>query len=381
NYELPFLPSTWSSLSRAMLVKRLFGSAAFWGVSVLVAGSLVFGGSYYLGSESVTAEVPNSSDLVKGNEDENSTNSNANNTNSAILEPNQTTEAEKSLSLDGEKIAEVTDPLNQNLVSSEINQGPKQTEDKPNPDVLCNREIKFDVFLKAAIQLKADFVATGHYCQKEEFTAGESKEYRLLQGKDSAKDQSYFLCQLNQTQLSQALFPIGHLLKSEVRVLAEQFNLPNATKKDSQGLCFVGKVKLPVFLQQQLNPKPGKVLKLNDNVEWNKSDSLVPENKTTCKAFVFKTSDGECIGEHTGAHFYTVGQRKGLGIGGQAIPLFVAGIDTSENVVFVVPGEKHSALARNGLLISKSDLHWVRESALNGKNQIQVMCRIRYRQP
>ncbi len=251
----------------------------------------------------------------------------------------------------------------------------------PNPDVLCNREIKFDVFLKAAMQLKADFVATGHYCQKQEIQVNSEVEYQLLMGEDSNKDQSYFLCQLNQAQLEKALFPIGHLTKPQVRALAEQFQLPNAEKKDSQGLCFIGKVKLPTFLQQQLQPKKGKVIKLSDSGSWNEIIEEGDGRLKTCRGKTFVESDGVCIGEHSGAHFFTVGQRKGLGIGGQNIPLFVVGTDTKENIVYVASGEHHAALARKGLLIKRGDLHWIRPSIFNGKTEMKVSCRIRYRQP
>lgn len=251
----------------------------------------------------------------------------------------------------------------------------------PNPDVLCNREIKFDVFLKAAMQLNADYVATGHYCQKQEISNPIQVEYQLLMGADSNKDQSYFLCQLNQSQLEKALFPIGHLTKPQVRALAEQFQLPNASKKDSQGLCFIGKVKLPTFLQQQLQPKKGKVIKLNESGAWNEPSNSGSQWFQLCHGKSFKESDGVFIGEHSGAHFYTVGQRKGLGIGGQSIPLFVVGTDTKENIVYVAAGEQHAALARDGLLIKRSDLHWIRSSVFQGKTELKVNCRIRYRQP
>ncbi|MFM9423218.1 MAG: tRNA 2-thiouridine(34) synthase MnmA [Bacteroidota bacterium] len=251
----------------------------------------------------------------------------------------------------------------------------------PNPDVLCNREIKFDVFLKAAMQLKADFVATGHYCQKQEIVVNSQVEYQLLMGEDSNKDQSYFLCQLNQSQLEKALFPIGHLTKPQVRALAEQFQLPNAEKKDSQGLCFIGKVKLPTFLQQQLQSKKGKVIKLSDSGSWSEIKVEGDDRLKLCQGKIFVESDGVCIGEHTGAHFFTVGQRKGLGIGGQNIPLFVVGTDTKDNVVYVAAGEHHLALAREGLLIKRNDLHWIRPRLFEGKTELKVSCRIRYRQP
>lgn len=255
----------------------------------------------------------------------------------------------------------------------------------PNPDVLCNREIKFDVFLKAAEQLNADFVATGHYCRKSESVENGQTTYHLLAGKDGNKDQSYFLCQLNQYQLSKALFPIGHLIKPEVREIANALDLPNANKKDSQGLCFIGKVKLPTFLQQQLEPKKGKVLKikesyLNELTSWmnRESDDLA----TTCEALNFTEEMGEQVGDHNGAHYYTVGQRRGLGVGGQAIPLFVAAIDVAKNIVYVAQGEHHPALSRQGISIRKEEMHWVIPSyQMNEGEFLEVDCRIRYRQP
>lgn len=255
----------------------------------------------------------------------------------------------------------------------------------PNPDVLCNREIKFDVFLKAAEQLKADFVATGHYCRKTETLENNEVVYHLLAGVDGNKDQSYFLCQLNQYQLSKALFPIGELTKPQVREIANQLSLPNANKKDSQGLCFIGKVKLPVFLQQQLEPKKGRVLRikesylpaLNDWMNRNSSDL-----NTQCEAWNFTEDMGELVGEHNGAHYYTVGQRRGLGVGGQAIPLFVAAIDVQKNIVYAAQGEHHPALSRQGVSIRKEEIQWIVPSyAMNPGEFLEVDCRIRYRQP
>jgi tRNA-specific 2-thiouridylase len=255
----------------------------------------------------------------------------------------------------------------------------------PNPDVLCNREIKFDVFLKAAEQLKADFVATGHYCRKSETSENGQTVYHLLAGKDGNKDQSYFLCQLNQFQLSKALFPIGDLTKPQVREIANELALPNANKKDSQGLCFIGKVKLPVFLQQQLEPKKGRVLKLKESVlptftEWmnRKSEDL----NVISEPWTFTEDMGDYVGDHNGAHYYTVGQRRGLGVGGQAIPLFVCAIDVVKNIVYVAPGEDHPALSRQGISIRKEEIHWVVPSFdMQPGEFLEVECRIRYRQP
>jgi len=255
----------------------------------------------------------------------------------------------------------------------------------PNPDVLCNREIKFDVFLKAAEQLKADFVATGHYVRKSETTENGITHYHLLSGVDGNKDQSYFLCQLNQTQLSKALFPIGELTKPEVRKIAAELQLPNAEKKDSQGLCFIGKVKLPVFLQQQLAPKKGRVLRIKDEYlpqlnELVENSSRDPQVLSRPQLFSPEMCDD--VGEHNGAHYYTVGQRRGLGIGGQAIPLFVVAIDVEKNLVYSAQGETHPALARRGLAIRNEEAHWIQENLKPAQgNALEVECRIRYRQP
>ncbi|HOG41285.1 MAG TPA: tRNA 2-thiouridine(34) synthase MnmA, partial [Bacteroidales bacterium] len=202
----------------------------------------------------------------------------------------------------------------------------------PNPDVLCNREIKFDAFLKAALDLGADFVATGHYCRKDEFQDGHGNTiYRILSGKDSAKDQSYFLCQLNQHQLSRALFPIGDLLKSEVRKLAREAQLPSAEKKDSQGICFVGKVDLPLFLQQKIQPKEGDVVEIfREHYEsLNEPESL----EELSRPHFYTPSQGKVIGVHRGAYFYTIGQRKGLNIGGHKEPIFILSIDIDTNTI------------------------------------------------
>jgi tRNA-uridine 2-sulfurtransferase len=257
----------------------------------------------------------------------------------------------------------------------------------PNPDVLCNREIKFDVFLKAAENLNADFVATGHYCRKEITEVYGKPTYRLLAGKDGNKDQSYFLCQVSQNQLAKALFPIGELNKKEVREIAKEQNLVTAEKKDSQGLCFVGKVKLPDFLQQQLAPKKGKVLEVSGNSEIFRKPSFkngdISENLEEITApYEFNNSIGEVIGEHEGAHFYTIGQRKGLNIGGKPEPLFIIETDTKNNLVYTGQGKDHPGLLRKGLFIQKNDVHWVRpDLALNNGETKTFLCRIRYRQP
>lgn len=250
----------------------------------------------------------------------------------------------------------------------------------PNPDVLCNREIKFDVFLDAALKLGADYVSTGHYCRKAEILVDGRKVYRLLAGKDHNKDQSYFLCQLTQAQLSRALFPIGELTKPEVRAIAKKIDLVTADKKDSQGLCFVGKVHLPDFLQQQLKPRRGKVVSIPSeaSIFEGRRDDL----KMIVEPFRFAPELGTVVGEHNGAHFYTMGQRKGLHIGGFAEPLFVIGTDTVTNTIYTGEGEDHPGLFRSGLFIPNDDVHWVRRDLrmADGEDR-EYKARIRYRQP
>jgi tRNA-uridine 2-sulfurtransferase len=256
----------------------------------------------------------------------------------------------------------------------------------PNPDVLCNREIKFDIFLKAAIRLKADFVATGHYCRKDSFLHDGKEIHRLLAGADPNKDQSYFLCQLTQEQLSKALFPIGHLQKSEVREIARKQDLITADKKDSQGLCFIGKVRLPEFLQQKLMPKKGKVIEIPaDAPVFEKIAAGAEEDRldlaTLTAPYTLSPEMGTVVGEHNGAHYYTIGQRKGLHIGGSPRPLFVLATDTQENVIYVGQGEDHPGLYRSGLFIPQADVHWVRPDKVLGPGmEADYKVRIRYRQ-
>lgn len=256
----------------------------------------------------------------------------------------------------------------------------------PNPDVLCNREIKFDIFLKHAMLLGADFVATGHYCRKGVLNNTNQTIYQLLAGKDNNKDQSYFLCQLNQEQLSKALFPIGELTKPEVRKIAKKLNLITAEKKDSQGLCFIGKVRLPEFLQQQLLPKKGNVVLINNDVIENvlpyQYDDCPDDNLSKLAEKIdLSKCNGNKIGEHNGAHYYTIGQRKGIGIGGFKQALFVIGTDTKENIIYLGEGEEHKALNRAALLIKNKDIHWIREDLQLQNNQKQrYKARIRYRQ-
>ena len=256
----------------------------------------------------------------------------------------------------------------------------------PNPDILCNREIKFDIFLEIAINLGADYIATGHYCQIEKIHNDDKEIYRLLAGRDKNKDQSYFLCQLNQEQLSKSIFPIGHMKKSEVRDLAKRNNLVTADKKDSQGLCFVGKVKLPDFLKQRLIPKKGYVIKINDELKFPEIDisDKISEHELAILSdpFSFSSDDGEVIGEHNGAYYFTIGQRKGLNIGGFKDPLFVIETDVSKNLVYVGMGESHPALFRKALFVNSNDIHWVREDLEIYENEsLKVQFRIRYRQP
>jgi len=249
----------------------------------------------------------------------------------------------------------------------------------PNPDVLCNREIKFDIFLKAALKLGADYVATGHYARKAETQVDGKPVYRLLAGKDVNKDQSYFLCQLTQQQVAKALFPIGELTKPEVRAIAKKINLATADKKDSQGLCFIGKVHLPEFLQQQLKPKKGKVFEVASDSEIFAEDKNTLANKA--KPYTLHNAQLKEIGEHKGAHYYTIGQRKGLNMGGHEKPMFVIGTDTQSNVIYMGMGDDHPGLYRSTLFIPNTDVHCVRpDLALQIGQQASYEARIRYRQ-
>ncbi len=247
----------------------------------------------------------------------------------------------------------------------------------PNPDVLCNREVKFDLFLKKAIEIGADFVATGHYCRKETINVNGQAIHRLLAGKDKNKDQSYFLCQVRQQQLSKALFPIGDLQKKEVREIAKKIGLNTADKKDSQGLCFIGKVKLPVFLEQQLEPKQGRVIEIDSQHSTFKNI----EEKDHFMPYKLDENMGKEIGTHNGAHYYTIGQRKGLNIGGTPLPLFIIGTDTINNIIYVGQGENHPGLYRMGLSVNKNQSHWIRNDyRIKIEETQQYDCRIRYRQ-
>jgi len=251
----------------------------------------------------------------------------------------------------------------------------------PNPDVLCNREIKFDIFLDAAMNLGADFVATGHYCRKSEQTLDVETVYSLKSGLDNNKDQSYFLCQLNQFQLSKALFPIGELQKSEVREIAAQLDLVTADKKDSQGLCFIGKVSLPDFLQQKLEAKTGDIIEIPR--EQSQFDKVVADGdlEGCSEPFEYHSGMGKVVGQHRGAHFFTIGQRKGLMVGGTPEPLFVIDTDVEKNIVYTGQGDNHPGLYRKGLFVKNDEIHWVRPdlALFPGENQAFEV-RIRYRQ-
>ena len=267
----------------------------------------------------------------------------------------------------------------------------------PNPDVLCNREIKFDMFTKAAFERGASHVATGHYCRKETVTIDGKETHRLLAGVDPGKDQSYFLCQLSQQQLSTALFPIGNLMKSEVRRIAGENGLVTARRKDSQGICFVGKVDLPVFLQQKLEARDGIIVEIpatfdgfsipknqQSTINNQKSpDHILHEKlKTLAAPYCYNPADGRIAGKHRGAHFFTIGQRKGLNVGGMAEPLFVIGIDVENNVVYTGQGDQHPGLYHSALFVDAADIHWIRpDMEMHTGDERRMSVRVRYRQP
>jgi tRNA-uridine 2-sulfurtransferase len=256
----------------------------------------------------------------------------------------------------------------------------------PNPDVLCNREIKFDVFLKIALDLGADYVATGHYCRKGIINNNGEEIYQLKAGVDSNKDQSYFLCQLSQEQLSKAMFPIGELTKPEVRKIAAEQELITADKKDSQGLCFIGKVRLPEFLQQKLAPKEGVIIEVDNNnsiynIKKPNFSNKKEELDFDSNKYIYNASIGKIVGKHQGAHYFTKGQRKGLAVGGTPEPLFVIDTDVNENIIYTGQGSDHPGLFRKALFVTNEELHWVREDmALSNGDSLEVKARIRYRQ-
>ncbi len=253
----------------------------------------------------------------------------------------------------------------------------------PNPDILCNREIKFDVFLEAAMKLGADFVATGHYCRKSE---NEDGSYSLLAGIDKTKDQSYFLCQITQNQLSKALFPIGHLEKQEVRAIAMELNLVTAAKKDSQGLCFVGKISLPLFLQQQLKAKTGEIIEIPQELPqyelYNTLNASAKNINELAAPFNYTKDMGTVVGQHQGAYYYTIGQRKGLQIGGKPLPSFIIGVDTKNNLLYTGQSELHNGLNKYALKIEINSINWLNNNVLfKENNELSCRVRIRYRQP
>lgn len=257
----------------------------------------------------------------------------------------------------------------------------------PNPDVLCNREIKFDVFMKIALSLGADYVATGHYCRKGTIEKDGKEIYQLLAGVDGNKDQSYFLCQLSQEQLSKALFPIGELTKPQVREIASKMELVTAEKKDSQGLCFIGKVRLPEFLQQQLQPKEGLIYEIADDHEVYTKEKPQFSSLEELLAFesaniVYSPEMGKMVGKHQGAHYYTIGQRKGLNVGGTKEPLFIIATDVKTNTIYTGQGNNHPGLFKKALFVKNTEVHWIREDlALKNGESMEIMARIRYRQP
>jgi tRNA-specific 2-thiouridylase len=283
-------------------------------------------------------------------------------------------------------MVDLSDPYRQRVVDYMFAEYEKGRT--PNPDVLCNREIKFDSFADEARKLGADFVATGHYCRKETISVDNTLIHRLLAGKDKNKDQSYFLCQLSQEQLATALFPIGNLLKPEVRKIADESGLATAQRKDSQGICFVGKVHLPTFLQQKLAPKKGDIIEITDKQAFPLIEDGYPDDKISSEwlismtePFKYEPGTGRKIGIHNGAHFYTIGQRKGMNIGGYKEPLFVIATDVEKNIVYVGEGHSHPGLNRKGLMIKEDEVHWIRhDMKLKPDESRDYLVRIRYRQ-
>jgi tRNA-specific 2-thiouridylase len=258
----------------------------------------------------------------------------------------------------------------------------------PNPDILCNREIKFDSFAEEASRLGGDFVATGHYCRKDELKSGNKTVYRLLSGIDNNKDQSYFLCQVSQEQLAAALFPVGDLTKPEVRNIADKLGLATARRKDSQGICFVGKVHLPTFLQQKLEAKRGNIVEIGNTFLFSKISEGLPDCEISeeslyqlTEPYKYEPSAGRIIGVHNGAHFFTVGQRKGMNVGGHKEALFVIGTDVAKNIVYVGEGQSHPGLYRKGLFVRKDEVHWIRNDLKMEEGECRdYLVRIRYRQ-
>ncbi|WP_185852220.1 tRNA 2-thiouridine(34) synthase MnmA [Blattabacterium cuenoti] len=256
----------------------------------------------------------------------------------------------------------------------------------PNPDILCNREIKFNVFLKKALDLGADFIATGHYVNKKKIVKNKKTIYRLLIGKDLDKDQSYFLCQLTQYQLEKSLFPLGLLTKNQVRKIAVMHKLCNAHKKESQGLCFVGKINLPDFLKKRIPPKKGEIVYINSNASlYQEKKFFFSKEKELfflSRKKKYKKSDGKIIGYHQGAPYFTKGQRKGIALGGYKEALFVINTDIKNNIVYTGMGKGHPGLYNKSLFIQEKNIHWIRKDlTLFEGEKMDVFCRIRYRQP
>jgi tRNA-uridine 2-sulfurtransferase len=288
---------------------------------------------------------------------------------------------------------DLSDPYRQRVVDYMFSEYEKGRT--PNPDVLCNREIKFDSFTNEALRLGGEFIATGHYCRKEEIVHENKTIFRLLSGKDHNKDQSYFLCQVNQEQLANALFPVGNLTKPEVREIADKLGLATAQRKDSQGICFVGKVHLPTFLQQKLKAKKGNIVEIVEGVDKVKTYFFpeikegFPEKEVSEKSlsemtepFKYEPTSGRIIGTHNGAHFFTIGQRKGMNVGGHKEALFVISIDVDKNIVYVGEGQAHPGLNRKGLFIKKEETHWIRtDLKMKDGEYRDYQVRIRYRQP
>jgi tRNA-uridine 2-sulfurtransferase len=256
----------------------------------------------------------------------------------------------------------------------------------PNPDILCNREIKFDVFMKIALSIGADYVATGHYCRKGEIDVDGQPVYQLLAGVDGNKDQSYFLCQLSQEQLSKSLFPIGELTKPEVRAIASEMQMITAEKKDSQGLCFIGKVRLPEFLQQKLQPKAGLIFEVEASQEiYHQAklplDSIEEVLELEATSIKYTPEMGKVVGKHQGAHYFTNGQRKGLNVGGTPEALFVIATDVETNTLYTGQGSHHPGLFKKALFVKAAEVHWIREDLKIENGAImKVKARIRYRQ-
>lgn len=240
--------------------------------------------------------------------------------------------------------------------------------------------------MKIALSLGADYVATGHYCRKGEIEIEGKKTYQLLAGVDPNKDQSYFLCQLSQEQLSKSLFPIGELTKPEVREIAAQLDIVTAEKRDSQGLCFIGKVRLPEFLQQKLQPKEGLIIQIDKNDSIYNLDkianlSVEEELALASEKTAYTPEMGKIVGKHQGAHYFTIGQRKGLNVGGTTEPLFIIATNVETNTIYTGLSSQHPGLFKSALFIEESDVHWIREDlALKYGETKEVMARIRYRQ-